>query len=78
VHDSAPLPPTSPRPAAAAIPVSAPRPAPRYSVQRGETLQSIARKFDCDLAVFAQANGLDGPRAAVRAGQELSLEGCSG
>lgn len=77
VHNSAPLPPAAPFPAAAAIP-AAPPPPRRYSVQRGETVQTIARKFDCDLAAFARANGLDGPRAAVRAGQELSLEGCGG
>jgi membrane-bound lytic murein transglycosylase D len=78
VHNSAPLPPASPRPTAAAIQVSAPPPARRYSVQRGETLQTIARKFECDLAVLTRANGLDNPRVAVRTGQELALEGCGG
>jgi membrane-bound lytic murein transglycosylase D len=78
VHNSAPLPPAAPFPAAASIEAAVPPPARRYSVQRGETLQTIARKFECDLGTLVQANGMEGPRAAVRAGQELVLEGCGG
>lgn len=77
VHNSAPLQAAAPFPAAAAIQAAAPRPARRYGVQRGETIQTIARKFECELATLVQANGLDGPRAALRTGQELVLEGCA-
>jgi membrane-bound lytic murein transglycosylase D len=47
-----------------------------YSVQRGETLVSIAEKFQCDLRVLAGANDVSGPRYAIRPGQRLRLEGC--
>jgi membrane-bound lytic murein transglycosylase D len=47
-----------------------------YSVQRGETLTSIARKFQCDTGDLAQANGIKAPRFAIRPGQRLKLEGC--
>jgi membrane-bound lytic murein transglycosylase D len=49
-----------------------------YSVQRGENLTSIARKFDCDLGDFARANKLKAPKYAIRPGQSLTLEGCKG
>ena len=47
-----------------------------YNVQRGETLVSIAEKFQCDLRVLAGANDVSGPRYSVRPGQRLRLEGC--
>jgi membrane-bound lytic murein transglycosylase D len=60
-----------PKPARPAKPQS-------YSVQRGENLTSIARKFDCDLGDFARANKLKAPKYAIRPGQSLTLEGCKG
>lgn len=55
------------------------RPARRdYQVQAGETLTSIARKFDCRVADLARANQLDGSRRTIRPGQTLRLEGCRG
>jgi membrane-bound lytic murein transglycosylase D len=58
----------------------APAPAvPReYRVQTGETLSSIARKFQCTASALAEANGLDASRQVIRAGQTLRLEGCRG
>jgi membrane-bound lytic murein transglycosylase D len=57
---------------------SAAAPARReYSVQAGETLTSIARKFDCRIDDLAQANKLDAPQS-IRPGQTLRLEGCRG
>jgi membrane-bound lytic murein transglycosylase D len=47
-----------------------------YSVQRGETLTSIARKFQCSTGDLAKANGIKAPRYAIRPGQRLKLEGC--
>jgi membrane-bound lytic murein transglycosylase D len=47
-----------------------------YSVQRGETLTSIAEKFQCATSDLAQANDIKGPRYAIRPGQRLKLEGC--
>ena len=48
----------------------------RYSVQRGETLSSIARKFQCSTQSLARANGIKAPRYNIRPGQALKLEGC--
>jgi membrane-bound lytic murein transglycosylase D len=59
-----------------------PRPKPQpakpkaHKVKRGETLTSIARKFDCDLADLAKANKLKAPKYAIRPGQALKLDGC--
>ncbi len=55
-----------------------PKPAtPRdYAVQGGETLSSIARKFQCSVGNLARANDLRGPRYAIRPGQRLKLDGC--
>ena len=47
-----------------------------YKVQRGDSLNGIARKFDCDLSDFAKANKLKAPKYAIRPGQSLKLEGC--
>jgi membrane-bound lytic murein transglycosylase D len=48
-----------------------------YSVQRGETLTSIAQKFQCDTGDLAEANGIKPPRYAIRPGQRLRLQGCA-
>ena len=47
-----------------------------YSVQRGETLTSIAQKFQCDTGELAKANDIKPPRYGIRPGQRLRLEGC--
>jgi membrane-bound lytic murein transglycosylase D len=47
-----------------------------YTVQRGETLTEIARKFQCDTGDLAKANRLKAPRFAIRPGQKLKLAGC--
>ena len=68
--------------AAAAMPVEKPdRPKAKsapstYRVQRGETLTSIAQKFQCDTGQLARRNGLKAPRYAIRPGQKLKLDGC--
>lgn len=49
-----------------------------YTVQGGETLFSIARKFQCSVPQLASANGISGPRYAIRPGQRLRLAGCKG
>ena len=59
--------------AVATAPAATPR---EYQVQRGETLTSIARKFQCDTGELARANGIAGPRFAIRPGQRLQLQGC--
>jgi membrane-bound lytic murein transglycosylase D len=47
-----------------------------YRVQRGETLTSIAQKFQCDMTALAKINGVTAPRYAIRPGQRLELQGC--
>ncbi len=47
-----------------------------HRVSRGETLIAIAARYDCDRDVLARANGLEGPRYALRQGQRLKLAGC--
>ncbi|KGM55622.1 murein transglycosylase [Lysobacter daejeonensis GH1-9] len=49
-----------------------------YTVQGGETLFSIARKFQCNVQELAGANSIAGPRYAIRPGQKLRLAGCKG
>jgi len=62
---------------ATGVPVPAKPKTPRqYRVQRGETLTSIAQKFECGTGELARANGISGPRYAIRPGQRLKLEGC--
>ena len=63
---------------AAPAPVADAKPAKRhnYSVQRGETLTSIAEKFQCDTGDLAEVNGIKGPRFSIRPGQRLKIEGC--
>ena len=62
--------------AAATAAVVAP-PKRDYSVQRGETLNTIARKFGCSVKRLADANDIRAPRYTIRPGQTLRLEGCS-
>ena len=72
--------PVTPYSAPTVTTVATGRPAPvakQYSVQRGETLTSIARKFQCDTGELAKHNGIAGPRFAIRPGQSLKLEGCA-
>ncbi len=47
-----------------------------YTVQRGETLTSIAKKFQCGTAALAKSNRIKAPRYRIRPGQRLKLEGC--
>ncbi len=47
-----------------------------YRVRGGETLTSIAGKFQCSIDVLADANGVSGPRYMIRPGQRLKLSGC--
>ncbi|MFD0737961.1 transglycosylase SLT domain-containing protein [Lysobacter koreensis] len=47
-----------------------------YQVQGGETLTSIAQKFECDMGVLAKANGIAAPRFTIQPGQQLKLAGC--
>jgi membrane-bound lytic murein transglycosylase D len=68
----------SARPAtpAASAPAAAPRRPREYRVQRGETLTSIARKFECGTGDLARANNIAAPSYTIRPGQRLKLEGC--
>ena len=43
---------------------------------RGDTLSSIARRYECSVGQLARANNLRAPAYALRPGQKLSLEGC--
>ena len=56
------------------------KPAPvrgrEHRVRRGETLTSIARSYQCDTGQLAKANGISGPRFAIRPGQMLKLDSC--
>lgn len=49
----------------------------RYTVQRGETLSSIARKFQCSAPRLAQANDIR-RRDDLAVGRTLRLDGCRG
>ncbi len=53
-----------------------PKPVRRHRVARGDTLMSIARKYDCDVPELAKANRLKGPRYMVKPGQQITLAGC--
>jgi membrane-bound lytic murein transglycosylase D len=74
VRGSAPI--VAGPPVARPAPVQAPP--RRYTVQRGETLHTIARKFECEMSDLARANGLAPPRYALEPGQSLELRGCEG
>ncbi|MFC0718097.1 transglycosylase SLT domain-containing protein [Luteimonas padinae] len=69
------------RPAGTTVATGVPTPtaAPReHRVARGETLVGIARQYGCEARELAQANRLKAPSYAIRVGQRLRLEGCSG
>ena len=55
-----------------------PRAARQHKVERGDTLMSISRKYDCQIGELAKANALKAPRYTVRPGQRIKLQGCSG
>ena len=63
--------PPPPKPAAPAKPKT-------YKVQRGDSLNGIARKFDCELRDLAKANKLKAPKYSIKPGQSLKLESCKG
>ena len=48
-----------------------------HKVQGGETLSSIARKFQCNADTLAKVNHIKPPRYALHSGQRLKLEGCA-
>ncbi|TXH70986.1 MAG: LysM peptidoglycan-binding domain-containing protein [Lysobacteraceae bacterium] len=54
------------------------KPTRQHRVERGDTLMSIARKYDCSIGDLAKANALKAPRYSVRLGQRIKLEGCGG
>ncbi|MDQ3057489.1 MAG: transglycosylase SLT domain-containing protein [Pseudomonadota bacterium] len=60
---------------ASGVPVKAKTPT-HHRVERGDTLVSIAQKYQCDIGALAKANNLKAPRYALRAEQRLKLEGC--
>lgn len=60
---------------ATGIPVKSKTPA-YHRVERGDTLVSIAQKYQCDTGVLAKANDLKAPRYALRSEQRLKLQGC--
>ena len=47
-----------------------------HRVERGDTLVSIAQRYQCDAGVLAKANALAAPRFMLRPGQQMRLEGC--
>ncbi len=65
----------APAPAPAATAKAQERPK-HYQVQRGETLSSIARKFQCAAGDLAKGNRIKAPAYRIKPGQRLSLESC--
>jgi membrane-bound lytic murein transglycosylase D len=55
-----------------------PKPVRQHRVERGDTLMSIARRYDCEIAALAKANAIKAPRYTVKPGQRLKLQGCGG
>ncbi|MEO6365996.1 MAG: transglycosylase SLT domain-containing protein [Luteimonas sp.] len=55
---------------------SKPEPTGYHRVKRGDTLVSIAQKYQCDTGELAKANDLKAPRYALRSDQRLKLQGC--
>lgn len=56
----------------------APAKAPaEHRVASGETVTSIARRYQCATSDLIDANGLKGPGYSIRPGQVLKLKGCT-
>lgn len=55
-----------------------PKAARLHKVERGDTLMSISRRYDCQIGELAKANRLKAPRYTVRPGQRIKLQGCGG
>ncbi len=67
-----------PRPAFSQSPTPTPTPSlPTYTVQPGDTLFSIARRFNVDLNALMRVNGIADP-AQLRSGTRLVLPGLEG
>lgn len=47
-----------------------------HRVARGETLNAIARRYQCSVQQLASANNIRAPRYAIQPGQTLRLTGC--
>lgn len=47
-----------------------------HRVARGETLNAIARRYNCSIQQLASANNIRAPRYAIQPGQTLRLTGC--
>lgn len=67
----------------AAATTAAPQPAKadapaQHRVAAGETLMAVARRYGCNVKRLAEVNGIRPPRYAIRQGQVLRLDGCSG
>ncbi|PJK10340.1 lytic transglycosylase [Lysobacteraceae bacterium NML08-0793] len=76
---SAPAPATAraTTPSRPAAPARAQAQRPRsHRVARGETLNAIARRYDCSVQQLASANHIRGPRYAISPGQTLRLVSC--
>ena len=67
--------PSGTAPASVAIAKAPARPK-HYEVQRGETLSSIARKFQCSPAELAKGNKIKAPAYRIQPGQRLKLDAC--
>jgi membrane-bound lytic murein transglycosylase D len=66
---------SSPAAPSPAVAKAAARPK-HYQVQRGETLSSIARKFQCTATDLAKSNRIKAPAYRIRPGQTLKLDAC--
>ncbi|MGY0619777.1 transglycosylase SLT domain-containing protein [Lysobacter sp. A378] len=77
VAPAAQMGPLVPAAVSSALPVAADAPR-HYQVQRGETVASIAKKFQCDVGELVRANDIKGPQHRLRPGQSLALAGCRG
>jgi LysM repeat protein len=72
------IPPTEVPPTAAPAPTTAPSGGTTtYTVQRGDTLYSIARRYGTTVEAIAAANGIANP-SRIRVGQTLTIPGGTG